>query len=101
MNWPTPYPMTTSLVLGGADPSRVVLPRVPVHGPPAPAFAAPEPVEAAEGIQSIGGGGSAWPGEWTVLRDEERGRAAPVIWQGKSRGRLPVGTIRPLGAPHL
>jgi uncharacterized protein len=90
MNWPTPYPMTTSLMLGGADPSRIVLPRVPVHGPPAPAFAAPEPVEAAQGIQSIGGADSAWPGEWTVLRDEERGRATGV-WQGRVAVAYPWG----------
>ena len=32
MNWPTPYPMTTSLMLGGDATSRVTLPRVPVHG---------------------------------------------------------------------
>ena len=54
MNWPTPYSMTTALVLGGTDASRVILPRVPVHGPPAPAFAPPEPVEEPPGIKAIG-----------------------------------------------
>ena len=77
MNWPTPYLMTTSVMLGRESASRIVLPRVPVHGPAAPAFAAPEPIEAPPGIKGIGigggiggGGGAAWPGEWTVLRDE-------------------------------
>ena len=45
MNWPTPYPLTTSLLMGGDEPSRVILPRVPVHGPGVPAFSPPEPVD--------------------------------------------------------
>jgi hypothetical protein len=32
MFWPTPYPMTTSLYLGGDEPSQVLLPFVPVVG---------------------------------------------------------------------
>ena len=90
MNWPTPYPMTTSLLLGGDAASRIVLPRVPVHGPAAPALAAPEPVEGPEGITGIGGGGAAWPGEWTVLRDEGRQRST-VIWKGKTAVSYPWG----------
>ena len=90
MNWPTPYPMTTSLMLGGDAASRIVLPRVPVHGPAAPAFAAPEPVEEPPGIEGIGGGGAAWPGEWTVLRDEGRQRST-VIWKGTTAVSYPWG----------
>jgi putative CocE/NonD family hydrolase len=90
MNWPTPYPMTTSLMLGGDAASRIVLPRVPVHGPAAPAFAAPEPVEALPGIEGIGGGGAAWPGEWTVLRDEGKHRST-VIWKGTTAVSYPWG----------
>ena len=90
MNWPTPYPMTTSVMLGGDAASRVTLPRVPVHGRAPPALAAPEPVEEPEGITGIGGGGAAWPGEWTVLRDEARQRST-VIWQGKTAVSYPSG----------
>jgi len=90
MNWPTPYPMTTSLMLGGDAASRVVLPRVPVHGPAAPAFAAPEPVEEPPGIEGVGGGGAAWPGEWTVLRDEGKQRST-VIWKGATAVSYPWG----------
>ena len=90
MNWPTPYPMTTSVMLGGDAASRVILPRVPVHGPAAPAFAAPEPVEEPPGITGIGGGGAAWPGEWTVLRDEARQRST-VIWKGSTAVSYPWG----------
>jgi len=90
MNWPTPYSMTTSLTLGGDAASRVVLPRVPVHGPAAPAFAAPDPIENPSGITGIGGGGAAWPGEWTVLRDEAKQRST-VIWKGTTAVSYPWG----------
>jgi putative CocE/NonD family hydrolase len=90
MNWPTPYPMTTRVSLGGDGASRIVLPRVPVHGAAAPAFAAPEPVEAPAGITGLGGGGAAWPGEWTVLRDEVR-QVSTVVWKGKTAVSYPWG----------
>jgi predicted acyl esterase len=39
MFWPTPYAMTTSLYLGGDEPSRLLLPTVPTTGPlPPPHF---------------------------------------------------------------
>jgi hypothetical protein len=88
MNWPTPYPMTTSLTLGGDAASGIVLPRVPVHGSAAPLFAAPDPIEAPPGIKEIGAG--AWPGEWTVLRDEARQRST-VIWKGTTAVSYPWG----------
>ncbi|MGC2033363.1 MAG: CocE/NonD family hydrolase [Steroidobacteraceae bacterium] len=90
MNWPTPYPMTTSLLLGGDAASRIILPRVPVHGPAAPAFAAPEPIEEPAGITGLGGGGAAWPGTWTVLRDEAKQRST-VVWQGSTAVSYPWG----------
>jgi predicted acyl esterase len=88
MNWPTPYPMTTSLMLGGDAGSRVILPRVPLHGPGAPAMAAPEPVAQPPGIKALGG--EAWPGEWTVLRDEANQRST-VTWKGKAAVSYPWG----------
>ncbi len=77
---PTPYSMTTSLELGGTNDSRLVLPVVPVHGAPAPAFEAPQPFEERKDIKSIG---FPWPGEWTVERDEARQKTT-VHWKGKS-----------------
>jgi predicted acyl esterase len=90
MNWPTPYPMTTTLMLGGQAPSRVILPRVPVHGPAAPPLAPPEPVDEPPGIALAGGSDSAWPGEWTVLRDEVHG-SSTALWQGKVSVDYPWG----------
>ena len=87
MLWPTPYPMTTSLVMGGNEASRVVLPRIPVHGAAPPALAAPEPTEAPPGIT---GSHAPWPGDWTVLRDEANQRST-VVWQGKTTTAFPWG----------
>ncbi len=41
MLWPTPYPMTTSLHLGGPDPTRLMLPLVPYEERPRPKFLSP------------------------------------------------------------
>jgi len=87
MMWPTPYPMTTSLDMGGNEPSRIVLPRIPVHGAVPPALASLEPVDAAPGVQV---GHVAWPGEWTVSRDEANQRST-VVWQGRSATSFPWG----------
>ncbi len=87
MLWPTPYPMTTSLMMGGSEASRVVLPRIPVHGTAVPALAAPEPIDEPPGITE---GHAPWPGEWTVLRDEANQRSS-VVWQGKTTASFPWG----------
>jgi hypothetical protein len=89
MNWPTPYPMTTSLRLGAESGSRIVLPRVPLHGRAVAGLAPPEPSEHPEGIHVIDGQ-NAWPGEWTVLRDEAAQRST-VVWKGKVAVSYPWG----------
>jgi uncharacterized protein len=89
MCWPTPYPLTTAVVLGGSGASQVILPRVPVHGPAAPRLAAPDAVEAPAAIKHIGAG-SAWPGSWTVLRDQVNQRST-VTWTGSVATAYPWG----------
>ena len=42
------------------------------------------------GAFSEGGGGAAWPGEWTVLRDEAKQRST-VIWKGTTAVSYPWG----------
>jgi uncharacterized protein len=88
MMLPTPYAMTTSLELGGARGSRVVLPMVPVQGTPAPGFSPPQPSEERTDIKSLG---FPWPGEWTVERDEARQKTT-VHWKGKDGYVYPWGT---------
>lgn len=87
MMWPTPYPMTTSLVLGEGESSRVVLPEIPLHGAKAPPLAAPEPIEGAPGIKESH---APWPGDWKVRRDEAN-RRSTVVWEGKSTSIFPWG----------
>jgi hypothetical protein len=85
---PTPYAMTTSLDLGDADGSRMVLPVVPVHGAAAPEFSAPQPSEERTDIKNEG---FPWPGDWTVERDEARQKTT-VHWKGKDGYEYPWGT---------
>jgi len=84
---PTPYAMTTSLHLGGNDGSRLILPEVPLHGTPAPAFQPPQP---SEERKDIGGSGELWPGSWTLLRDEVIHETS-VDWHGKTEEDYPWG----------
>ncbi len=87
MMMPTPYSMTTSLQLGGAEGSRVILPIVPVHGEPAPTFAAVETSEERKDIQESG---ELWPGEWTTTRDKASEKTT-VIWRGQTEEDYPWG----------
>jgi hypothetical protein len=89
MIWPTPYAMTTELSLGGADGSRLVLPVIPAEARPAPAFGPPEPWHDRPGVRSTGG---AWPGQWTICRDEIR-QAAHGDWSGDSTTDYPWGKV--------
>jgi len=88
MMLPTPFAMTTSLELGGADGSRVILPVVPVHGEAAPVFSPPQPSEERTDIKNEG---FPWPGEWTVERDEAHQKTT-VHWKGKDGYEYPWGT---------
>ncbi len=90
MIWPTPSPMTTRLALGGRDGSRLLLPVIPREARPKPDFHAPEPWQEKSGIKSSGG---AWPGQWTICRDEVH-QSAHGDWRGTSATEYPWGKIR-------
>jgi uncharacterized protein len=88
MIWPTPFAMTTTLELGGADGSRIELPAVPLESVlPAPRFAPPAPPGPVPGVQS---GGETWPGPWSIRRDVS-GRATQVDWHGDDWTQFPWG----------
>ena len=63
MLWPTPYPMTTTLRLGGANGSFVELPIVPPGHLESPAFLPPKPDPKYPGYESIDAGTSSGYGE--------------------------------------
>ena len=85
MVWPTPYPMSMRLRVGGTTPSRLELPVVPAKGPlPPPVFATAgaesPPTADSEGLNVS----SNVPGlQWTVTRDPSA-QSATVEWRGGS-----------------
>jgi hypothetical protein len=95
MVWPTPYPMTTALHLGGHDASRIVLPVIPHEERPKPNFRAPDASEFLPGIQSHH---AAWPGRWVTRRNEAE-RSTEVEWNGNSSAEFPWG--RQVHSEHL
>jgi putative CocE/NonD family hydrolase len=95
MVWPTPYPMTTSLRLGGAEGSRIELPVVPARGPlPIPMFATPEAAANKNtGVEDPAGliVSSNVPGLlWEVSREPAREQAS-VTWRGATKTDFPWG----------
>ena len=89
MIWPTPYPMTTSLDLGGTSGSRIVLPVIPPEARSQPSFAEPQQAPPPEGITSTG---DSWPGAWAICRDEVR-RASHGDWSGHTETTYPWGSV--------
>jgi hypothetical protein len=87
MLWPTPYPMTTTLALGGENASRLVLPVVPLHG------ASPAPFPPPANDPSLPGfthGGGTFPGIYELVRDEN-GHTSRVNWHSDTFAGFPWG----------
>jgi hypothetical protein len=87
MLWPTPYPMTTTLALGGENPSRLVLPVVPLHG------ASPAPFPPPANDPSLPGfthGGGTFPGIYELVRDENQ-HTSRINWHSDTFAGFPWG----------
>ena len=86
--WPTPYPMHTTLELGGEAASWLDLPRVPLQGraPPPTLLSPPAPVETRADIT---GEDYAWPGTYRVMRGKNG--HTRVVWTGNSDVKYPWG----------
>ncbi|MEZ5291768.1 MAG: CocE/NonD family hydrolase [Vicinamibacterales bacterium] len=92
MIWPTPYPMTTSLFLGGADATRVVLPVVPAAPRPVPDFQAnPETRETLPGYQPIETGSTSGYGEISSIERNPQTHTTKVVATNDSGMRFPWG----------
>ena len=92
--WPTPFPMTTTLRIGGQQPTVVTLPVVPVrNGLPVPRFAPPEAEPGVgEGDAPALHVSSNVPGQgWTVSHDPVT-QVAHVDWRGGSTDAFPWGS---------
>lgn len=89
--WATPYPMTTTVTLGGVHASSISLPRVPLDGraPPASLLPPTTPWESPPGIVQKG---FDWPGTFSVQRDEYG--HAQVHWRGGYSIDYPWGDFK-------
>ncbi len=84
--WPTPFPATNQVWLGGTPPSRLVLPLAPAHLPdsPRPEFLPPPPAQPTAEVVSEGPA-------WAMRQDVMRGTTTVLIEHGRTL-RLPDGT---------
>jgi predicted acyl esterase len=92
MLWPTPYPMTTTLRLGGADGSYVELPIVPPGKRGAPAFLPPAPSPTLPGFASIDLGTSSGYGEISSVDRNPQTGEVTVTATNSGATRFPWGT---------
>ncbi len=92
MLWPTPYPMTTTLRLGGTDASYLELPVVLSGGHGAPGFLPPAPSPRYSGYEAIDTGTSSGYGEIaSVNRNPQTGEVL-VTATNSGATRYPWGT---------
>ncbi len=92
MFWPTPYPMTTSLELGGPDASRLVLPVVPEARRPRPDFLPPEADPRAPGYETLDVGTVSGYGEISSIDRNPQSRTTRVTARNAYASRYPWGT---------
>lgn len=91
MIWPTPYPMTTSLFLGGPNGSHLELPIVPLEAPAHPHYPAIEPAPAFKEATSSE---ETWPPKnWSVTRDLMTSTTR-VAWSGDDEGDFLWGKMK-------
>lgn len=94
MFWPTPYPMTTTLRLGGREPTRLLLPVVTHAQRPKPRFKPPEPDLPLEGFSSLDGGTNSGYGEIASIHRDPRSGTTEVVATNASGMKYPWGTQR-------
>lgn len=92
MLWPTPYPMTTRLQIGGPLASALTLPVVPDDaGQPAPDFADPLPNPELPGYQDIDLGSSSGYGEISAITRNPATGEATAVATNSGATRYPWG----------
>jgi putative CocE/NonD family hydrolase len=94
MIWPSPYPMTTSLQLGGESPTRVVLPVVPHADRPRPSFLPPAEDPELPGYRSIESELASPSGyaEVSTLERDPRNRTTTVLLRNGGGSEYPWGS---------
>jgi hypothetical protein len=94
MMWPTPYPMTTSLRLGGSDGTRVLLPLVPHEKRPSPNFLPAETAPPLHGFESLDEGTMSGYGEVSSVDRNPQSGFVRVVATNTGGQRYPWGTER-------
>jgi len=94
MIWPTPYPMTTTLHLGGPDPTRLLLPVVPRADRPAPKFLQPEADPKLPGFEVLDEGTTSGYGEISSIERSPQRHAIKVVATNAGGMKYPWGTER-------
>ena len=79
MTWPTPYPMTTKLYLGGEN-TRLELPMIPSVQRKVPAFRTPEPRERRTEVRHLGS--APWPQGFYEWKRDLWTTKTSVEWKG-------------------
>ncbi len=94
MFWPSPHPVTTSLRLGGPDPTRLALPVVPAAKRPVPHFLPPEQDAQLAGYQTLDAGTVSGYGEISSIDRNPQTGTTRVTARNASGSRYPWGTER-------
>jgi uncharacterized protein len=94
MLWPSRYPMTTSLRLGGPDPTRVTLPVVPYEDRPKPSFLPPAADPELPGFGALAEGTTSGYGEIARVERDVAARSTKVVAVNSDASRYPWGTSR-------
>ena len=95
MLWPSPYPMTTTLHLGGENPTRLLLPVVPAADRPRPHFLPPEK-EAAPlvGFGTLDAGTPSGYGEISSIDRNPQRHTTKVVATNTGGSQYPWGIER-------
>jgi hypothetical protein len=93
MIWPSPYPITTRLHLGGPDPARVALPVVPYEDRPKPHFLPPAEDPKLAGYRTVSEGTISGYSEVTTVERNVPRAATKVVANNSGRGEYPWGSI--------
>ncbi len=95
MIWPTPYSMTTTLYLGGPDPTSLLLPVVPAAPRPTPRFLPPDDTSASlPGFEELKEGTTSGYGEISSIERNPQLHTTRVVATNDSASQYPWGVER-------
>jgi putative CocE/NonD family hydrolase len=94
MLWPTPYPMTTRLYLGGSEPTRVSLPVIPFEARPKPRFLPPAEDPTYPGYKTLQDETTSGYGEIARVERDVARKATKVVALNSGSMQYPWGKER-------